>query len=93
VEPGAVAIVQGAELVRDYHPPDGFVKSFCTGCGSALWSCLPGSDVPYSVRLGAFDADPGVRPSIRQFVDYAAPWEPLPDDGLRRYPESARRRD
>ena len=40
-----------------------------------------------SVRLGAFDDDPGVRPSYRQFVAYAVPWEPLPDDGLERFPE------
>ncbi len=42
-----------------------------------------------SVRLGAFDADPGIRPTVRQFVAYAAPWEPIPDDGLARYAESA----
>ena len=40
-----------------------------------------------SVRLGAFDEDPGVRPAYRQFVAYAAPWEPIPDDGLPRHPE------
>jgi hypothetical protein len=39
------------------------------------------------VRLGAIDGDPGVRPSVRQFVDYAAVWEEIPDDGLPRYPE------
>ena len=31
---------------------------------------------------------PGIRPSVRQFVAYAAPWEPIPDDGLPRHPES-----
>jgi hypothetical protein len=41
------------------------------------------------VRLGAFDGDPGVRPSFRTHVDTAAVWEPLPDDGLPRY-EGAR---
>ena len=41
----------------------------------------------YFVRLGSFDTDPGVRPSHRQFVAYAASWEPIPDDGLPRYPE------
>ena len=35
-----------------------------------------------SIRMGAFDDDPGVRPSWRTFVAYAAPWEPIPDDGL-----------
>ena len=40
-----------------------------------------------AVRMSAFDDDPGVRPSYRQFVDYAAQWEAIPDDGLPRYPE------
>jgi hypothetical protein len=38
-----------------------------------------------SIRLGAFDHDPGVRPAYRQYVAYAAPWESIPDDGLPRY--------
>src|SRR5262245_58840826 len=37
-----------------------------------------------SVRMGAFDDDPGVRPSWRAFVADAAPWEAIPDDGLER---------
>ena len=41
------------------------------------------------IRLGAFDSDPGIRPSMRQFVAYAAPWEAIPDDGLPRHSESA----
>jgi hypothetical protein len=40
-----------------------------------------------SVRMGAFDGDPGVRPSWRNYVAYAAAWEPIPDDGLERYDE------
>jgi hypothetical protein len=43
-----------------------------------------------SVRLGAFDGDPGVRPSWHAFVRYAAPWEPVPDDGLARFEEASR---
>ena len=35
----------------------------------------------------AIDGDPGVRPQARQFVAYAAPWEPIPDDGLPRFDE------
>jgi len=41
-----------------------------------------------SVRLGAFDGDPGIRPGWRSFVAYAAPWEPIPDDGLERSDEA-----
>jgi hypothetical protein len=42
-----------------------------------------------SIRLGAFDSDPGIRPSLRQFVAYAASWEAIPDDELPRHPESS----
>ena len=35
--------------------------------------------------MAAFESDPGVRPSWRAFVAYAAAWEPIPDDGLPRY--------
>jgi hypothetical protein len=45
-----------------------------------------------SVRFGVFDRDPGIRPTYRQFVAYAAPWEPIPDDGLEQFPESRPRR-
>ena len=38
--------------------------------------------------MGAVDGHPGTRPSVRQFVTYAAPWEPIPDDGWPSYPES-----
>jgi hypothetical protein len=41
-----------------------------------------------SMRMSAFDSDPGVRPSYRQFVAYAASWEAIPNDGLPRYEES-----
>jgi hypothetical protein len=38
--------------------------------------------------MGTFDEDPGIRPTVRQFVAYAAAWEPLPDDVLPRFAES-----
>jgi hypothetical protein len=88
IAPGSLRITSGAELVREFAPPDGFVKVFCSACGSALWSRPPDRDEPAAVRLGAFDDDPGVRPSYRQFAAYAAAWEPIPDDGLPRYPEA-----
>jgi hypothetical protein len=87
IAPGSLRIVAGDELVRSYLPPSGFAKAFCSTCGSSLWSQSPDDPEVISVRLGAFDTDPGIRPSHRQFVDYAAPWEPIPDDGLTRYPE------
>jgi hypothetical protein len=88
IEKGSLRVTQGEELIRTYEPDDGFAKLFCSACGSALWSRSPHDPEVISVRLGVFDHDPGVRPAYRQFVDYAASWEPLPDDGLLRYPEA-----
>jgi hypothetical protein len=81
-------IVQGEALVKAWrHPDGGFEKLFCSECGGHLFSRDPEDARQMSVRLGAFDGDPGVRPQWRTFVAYAAPWEPIPDDGLERHPE------
>jgi hypothetical protein len=69
------------------HPDGGFEKCFCARCGSHLFSRNPDDAAQMSIRMAAFDEDPGVRPSWRAFVAYAAPWEPIPDDGLERHQE------
>ena len=89
IDPRTFQLVQGEELVGCWTPPGGgFDKCFCRECGAQLFS--RSADVPdsMSVRLGAFDSDPGVRPQWRAYVAYAAPWEPVPDDGLPRYEEA-----
>jgi hypothetical protein len=89
VAPGSFRIVAGEELVRCWEPGGGgFAKCFCSACGGALWSRSPVDPQVVSVRLGTFDADPGVRPEYRQYVAYAAAWEPIPDDGLPRHDEA-----
>jgi hypothetical protein len=88
VEPDALRFLSGEDLVRTWKPDKGFEKRFCGECGSALFSAQRDTGVIATVRLGAIDGDPGVRPGLRQFVAYAAPWEPIPDDGLPRYPEN-----
>ena len=87
VAPGSFRLVAGEEHVRAWEPDDGFEKMFCGLCGSALFSRNPQDPSVIGVRFGAFDRDPGIRPQHRQFVAYAAPWEPIPDDGLPRYDE------
>ena len=87
-EPGSVRVVQGETELRGWVPEGGREKVFCVRCGSALFSCDPGSGVYTGVRLGAIDGDPGIRPQSRAFVAYAACWEGIPDDGLPRYPEA-----
>jgi hypothetical protein len=92
VDGNAFQIIQGEDLVKAWrHPDGGFEKAFCRECGSHLFSRNPDDHSQVGIRLGAFDDDPGVRPSARQFVAYAAVWEPIPDDGLERFPESRRR--
>ena len=86
VAASAFRLLSGEELVREWAPADGWPKCFCATCGSALWSHDPSGEI-MGVRLGLLDDDPGVRPEFRQFVAYAAAWEPIPDDGLPRYPE------
>ena len=87
IVPGSLRLTAGEELVRAFEPSGGFPKEFCSRCGSQLWSRHPENPNALSVRLGAFDEAPEVGPSYRQFVAYAAKWEPIPDDGLPRYPE------
>ena len=83
--PGALAITAGEEHTRAWAPGGGFDKVFCGECGSALWARDPANGEAVFVRLGAIEGDPGVRPSAHMFTASAAPWEPIPDDGLPRY--------
>jgi hypothetical protein len=87
LEPGSLRFIQGRDLLKSWQPHDGFAKVFCGECGSALFTWPPGERLPTGVRLGTLDRDPGVEMTYRQFVDYAAPWEPIPDDGVERYRE------
>jgi hypothetical protein len=81
-------LVQGEELVKGWrHPDGGFEKCFCRECGAHLFSRDLDGGLHMGIRMSAFDRDPGVRPSWRAFVAYAASWEPIPDDGLERFAE------
>lgn len=85
---GSFKVVGGEEHLQAWKPEGGAEKWFCGLCGSALFSRAGADPERVGVRLGAFDRDPGVRPEYHQYVAYAAPWEPIPDDGLPRYPEA-----
>ena len=89
VAPGSFRILAGEDRLKAWRPDDGWEKWFCGDCGSHLFSRDPDAPETVGVRMGAFDADPGVRPRLRQFVAYAAPWEEIPDDGLPRHREGA----
>ena len=88
MEPGSFTITSGEDSLRAWRPEGGWQKWFCGECGSQLLGNNRSHPDPIAIRMGTFDTDPGIRPSVRQFVSYAAPWEPIPDDGLPRHPES-----
>ena len=86
VDGSAFRLVQGEALVRGWrHPEGGMEKCFCGECGAHLFSRNPETGILKGIRMAAFDGDPGVRPSFRQYVASAATWEPIPDDGLERF--------
>ena len=87
IAPGSLTVSQGEDRLGGWWAGDGLEKVFCRDCGSAVLAWDHESHEVAIVRLGAIDGDPGVRPAARQFVAYAAPWEPIPDDGLPRFPE------
>ena len=86
--PGSLRVVSGQERVRALaargRPGQGLLRRLRLG---PLRVGPRDAARCMVVRFGAFDGDPGIRPGARQFVDYAAPWEPIPDDGLPRFPE------
>ena len=80
-------LLAGEEELKGYSPPEGGArKLFCAECGSAVFSGEPLTDEEVAVRLGTLDGDPGIRPEYRMFMDFAAAWDRVPEDGLRRYP-------
>ena len=96
VAPGSFRITAGEDLLRAYDPGDG---GFAEGVLLAVRRRPSGPGTPPTPMSSASGSapsttDPGIRPSYRQFVAYAAPWEPIPDDGLPRLsgtPAAARR--
>ena len=71
-------------------PSSGFEKLFCADCGSQLFSRNPADARPDEHSARRLRRRPRRAPEWRQFVAYAAAWEPIPDDGLPRYDESSR---
>jgi hypothetical protein len=88
IDGASFRLLEGEEFVKAWrHPDGGFEKSFCRECGAHLFARNPDDPSQMSVRMSAFDGDPGVRPSFRVQVAYAAAWESIPDDGLERFDE------
>lgn len=72
-------LVSGADLIRVYKPDSGAVKAFCSVCGSSLFGGSWPDGPEVSIRFGAIDGDPGIRPQYHTFVGSKAPWDEITD--------------
>jgi hypothetical protein len=81
-------LLAGADHIRVYGKGEGAVKAFCVTCGSSLFGGTWPEGDEVSIRMGAFDDDPGIRIQFHTFVDSRAPWDEI-TDALPRYPGAA----
>lgn len=75
-------LLEGWELIRVYRPAAGMAKAFCSACGSSLFGGTWPDGPEVSIRFGALDDDPGIRPQYHSHTASAAPWDVIPVDGL-----------
>jgi len=71
-------LLAGEELIKVYEG-EGAVKAFCVNCGSSLFGGDRPEGAEISIRMGAFDDDPGIRPQFHTFVADRAPWDEITD--------------
>jgi hypothetical protein len=72
-------LLQGEPLIRVYGEGQGAVKAFCIVCGSSLFGGKWPHGKEISIRMGAFDDDPGIRPQFHTYVGSRAPWDRITD--------------
>ena len=74
------ALLEGEPLIRVYGEGQGAVKAFCSTCGASLFGGTWPHGPEVSIRMGAFDDDPGIAPQYHTFVGSRAPWDRITDD-------------
>ena len=72
-------LLEGESLIRVYGEGQGAVKAFCSVCGSSLFGGTWPHGRQISIRMGAFDDDPGIAPQFHTFVGSRAPWDHITD--------------
>ena len=73
-------LLAGDELICVYGRGEGAVKAFCVRCGSSLFGGEWPDGPQVSIRMGAFDDDPGIRPQCHTYVDSRAAWDTITDN-------------
>jgi hypothetical protein len=85
---GSFELLAGEHLLHVYRPAGGMVKVFCSECGSSVFGGTWPDGPEVSIRFGALDGDPGIRPQYHSHVASKAAWDEVCDDGLPRHPEA-----
>jgi hypothetical protein len=83
---GTFRIVAGENRLRVWTSEQGGDKWFCGDCGSQIYGNNPAHPIRSACAWGRSTRIPGSGPPLASSC--AAAWEPIPDDGLPRFPES-----
>ena len=75
----------GEDSAREFRASSGFLRRFCSDCGSILPQHLPDYGA-WWIPAGLFDTDPGIPLKQHIHVDSKAAWEVL-DEHTRQLPE------
>lgn|SRR5690625_2533258 len=67
-------INSGLALIKAFQSSPGERRYFCSECGSPIYSKAQARQGVVSVRCGALDADPAIRPTEHIYTASKAPW-------------------
>lgn len=90
VQMSAMEFLAGEDLLRSFESSPGKERVFCSQCGSPVFSrreSLPGI---VRIRAGLLDEPVHTHAAFHAYVDDAASWWPVEDDGLPRHGGAAR---
>jgi hypothetical protein len=79
VPAAAFRVTRGEEALRAYRSSPDKTRSFCSICGSPIFSRRDGSPL-VRVRLGTLDSPIAARPAAHIFVASKAGWWEIADD-------------
>ena len=65
------------EVITRYESSPGFVRAFCSRCGSV--APYPVGDADIGIPAGPLDDDPGMRPTAHIYAEWKAPWHAITD--------------
>ena len=68
---------EGEEAITRYESSPGFVRAFCSGCGSVVPHSVSEGEI--DIPVGPLDEDPGMRATGHIYVKWKAPWHPITD--------------